>query len=233
MPAFVFLHCMNHGYQYIDIHTHDTATARPDVLRIQSIMAGNPTPANSASRFSLGIHPWQLDGNNHQTLWMELLQQMDAPQLCAIGETGLDRSIQTPMQLQMDVFEQHIQLAENRKLPLIIHAVRCMAELLQLRKKHPSGIWIVHGFTGNATQARQCMKLHIHLSFGKALLTASSKLREALMATAPGQLFFETDSAEVAIAEIYQAAANILQIEELLLCRQIETNFQHCFNIVQ
>lgn len=224
---------MNHGYQYIDIHTHDAAPAHPDVLRIQSIMAGVSLPEYPEGYLSVGIHPWQIENNEAHLLWQQLLQQLDVPQLCAIGEAGLDRSIQTPMQRQINVFEQQIQLAARQKLPLIIHAVRSMAELLQLRKKYPAGVWIVHGFNGNAIQARKCMELNMHLSFGKALLTASSKLREALMATSPEQLFLETDSAEVAIAEIYRAAANILQMEELLLCRQIETNFQNCFNIVQ
>lgn len=223
---------MNLGHQYIDIHTHDAAPTHPGVLRIQSIMAGNPSPADPAAHFSVGIHPWQLENNDPQFLWKQLLEQLDAPHLCAIGEAGLDRSIQTPMQRQISVFEQQIQLAARQKIPLIIHAVRSMAELLQLRKKYPAGVWIVHGFNGNAIQARQCMKLNMHLSFGEALLTASPKLREALMATAPEQLFFETDCAEAAIAEIYRAAADILQMEELLLCRQIETNFQNCFKTV-
>lgn len=223
---------MNHGYQYIDIHTHDAAPAHPEALRIQSIMAGDPMPADPAAFFSVGIHPWQLENNDPLFLWKQLLEQLDAPHLCAIGEAGLDRSIQTPMQLQMAVFEQQIQLAQKRRIPLIIHAVRSMAELLQLRKKHPSGIWIVHGFNGNTIQASQCMKLHIHLSYGKSLLNASPKLREALMASAPQQLFFETDTTEVAITEIYRAAANILEMEEQRLCRQIKTNFQHCFKTV-
>ena len=53
----------------------------------------------------------------------------------ALGECGLDKKVQTPLDLQQEVFERQLTLAEKYKKPVIIHCVAAFQELIAIKKK--------------------------------------------------------------------------------------------------
>ena len=54
-----------------------------------------------------------------------------------------------PMELQLAVFKEQVKLSEKLGLPLIIHCVKAMDELLAVKKEfRPQQAWIWHGFRG-------------------------------------------------------------------------------------
>ena len=145
------------------LHTHH----RPSDPAEQFILNCYPgtVPADVA-RCSVGLHPWLVDSMWQQQL--ELLRHdLQLPNVVAIGECGLDMVNGPEMSLQQAAFEAQIQLAETRRLPLIIHCVRAFDQLLLLHKKYnPQQLWIVHGFRGKPQLAQQLLARGIRLSFG-------------------------------------------------------------------
>ncbi len=180
--------------------------------------------------YSVGLHPWDIPEANLATL-TELIDTLAAnPQVLAIGECGLDRSIETDMQTQLNAFVPQIEIAEKHQKPLIIHAVRSYADLLQLKKTRTSQIpWILHGYNGNPETTRQLVKMDFYFSFGAALLKDQDKLNKSLLLIPTDRLFFETDESSVNIESIYIFAASILGINSSELHSRVYSNFQRVF----
>ena len=108
----------------------------------------------------MGIHPWHLTESNADGHWQWLVEMANRPQVVAIGEGGLDKLKGPSLVLQMDVFKRCVLLAEERSLPLIIHAVKCSNELIRLKKElRPVQPWIIHGYRGNPQITKQMAKV--------------------------------------------------------------------------
>ena len=98
---------------YIDFHTHQV----PVLKDVVAIVEGRDT---------WGIHPWKAD---------ETFVVPDLSGKLAIGECGLDGLRGPSMERQEEVFVQQIRLSEEVERPLIIHCVKVLDRLLQLRKE--------------------------------------------------------------------------------------------------
>lgn len=185
---------------FIDIHTHQHAV-------------GGVT---------FGVHPWKLDAKALKTLETLLKDH----QIVAIGETGLDRAHKETFELQLEYFEKHILLAEQYGKPLIIHNVRATADILRLHKKHqPRQPWIIHGFNGAIDEARQLTECGIYLSVGESLFYPNRKIAKSISSIPLEYLFFETDTSEKSINDIYEKASELLDIPLNQLKEQIFINF--------
>ncbi|MGL5957318.1 MAG: TatD family hydrolase, partial [Phocaeicola sp.] len=145
-----------------------------------------------------------------QLIWLQSVVQKSP--IIAIGEVGLDKLRGAPFSIQQDLFREIVQIAETAQLPLIIHQVKAMNELMALRKElNPTTPWILHGFRGKKELALSALKQGFYLSFGVYYHA------EALQATPTNRLFLETDTADVAIETLYQQAAALRNcpVEEL------------------
>lgn len=213
---------------YLDIHCHRSAEPQHVALVNEELTAFKPIGGRAVC--SLGIHPWSIEGQNINNLLETLTFSADYPAVLAIGECGLDRAIATPISQQIDIFSQHILLAERLKKPLIIHCVRAYAEVLQLKKHlQPAQAWIMHGFSGKPALAGQLLQHGCYLSFGQGLLR-QGPAQDSLASTPVDCLFLETDAAhDVSISEIYAVAAKILALDVATLRRQIVANFHRVF----
>jgi TatD DNase family protein len=215
---------------YIDIHSHGNKKTEAGIVAIKNLLAGEMIPELSEGFFSVGIHPWQLEEGNIDQLKQQFQNSVKNPQVIAIGEAGLDKAIQTPLEEQIPVFRMQIEMAEEIKKPLIIHAVRAFGEIIQLRKSTKAkAIWIVHGFRGGPETALQLLNHGIFLSFGSALLKEDEKLNSALRVVPNEQLFLETDESSCNIEEVYQKAAIYRKQSLDVLKSAIFANFARCF----
>ena len=214
----------------IDIHCHQRASnAGIQLLNLDARAEVNFDEVQGYC--TMGIHPWDLDYLNLAEALQKLEYTCRYPWLLALGECGLDKTIATPLPLQIEVFSAQIALAKRHHKPLIVHCVRAYNELLSV-KKHLAGkqIWILHGFNAHPTMAEQCLKAGCHLSFGHALLRDTGKARTSLLQTPIERLFLETDAcSDITIGEIYVAAAKILDLDLHCLQRQIVANFHRVF----
>ncbi len=112
----------------------------------------------------------------------ELAEQ---PVVCAIGETGLDCYWDdTPIELQHDFFDRHMDLCRQKSLPMVIH-MRDSGDLIvdQLRRQVAVPAGVMHSFTGDARLAQQCLELGLHISFaGMVTFKKSDELRSGRQA---------------------------------------------------
>lgn len=175
--------------------------------------------------YSAGIHPWDLaEEYDAEELLKSLSALFTSRQLVAVGEAGLDKLAIAPMGFQIEMFEKQVLLSEELRLPLIIHCVKAMEELLAVKKKlHPAQPWIWHGFRGKAEQAVQLIKNGIYLSFG------IHYPEKTLNAVPVERLFLETDDSPVDIEDVLRGAARVRGVGEEELRREIVENIQKVF----
>ncbi|MFM8341257.1 MAG: TatD family hydrolase [Methylomonas sp.] len=212
---------------FIDIHCHHASDDAGLALISFDVAEFNPQLAERQV-YSLGLHPWFIEQQDWQVSLQTVVNHRN---LLAIGECGLDKAINTPLELQMQVFKQQIQLAKQWNKPLIIHCVRAFNEIIQLKQVNPDlKAWIIHGYNGKPPMAQQLIKHGFYLSLGKALLTENSNAQHTLSILPLERLFLETDAAnDISISAIYAAAAKIAEIDVSTLKQQILANFQRVF----
>lgn len=168
---------------------------------------------------SVGLHPWQVTSRWEDEYAEYLRKLSNGQKVVAIGETGLDKSRGGAWEYQMQAFEFQALLAEERNLPLIIHCVRAVQEIIAFKKQlKPAQPWIIHGFRGKPEQAQQLCKLGFYLSIGEHCSP------ETLRTIPPQALFLETDESAMPIEELYRRTALVRNVSMEELVRQIEAN---------
>jgi TatD DNase family protein len=139
-----------------------------------------------------GLHP------HEATHGVEtILQFLDDPQVIAIGECGLDYYYDhSPRDIQRAAFAAQIQLAHQRKLPLIVHTRDAWADTFDVFAAE--GVpeqTIFHCFTGGPDEARQCLDLGAYLSFsGIVTFKTATDLHDAARMCPIDRMLAETDS---------------------------------------
>lgn len=150
--------------------------------------------------YSLGIHPYFLVEFQHSDL--DLLHQLAmSSDLIAVGECGLDSSISN-MQLQQQVFEAQIELANTTKKPLIIHHRRSHHLIHQSFKVcKPKFGGVIHSFTGSIQDANKYIDLGFKLGVGGSITyDRANKTRQTLASIGLEHLVLETDSPDMPLA---------------------------------
>ncbi len=121
------------------------------------------------------------------------------PHIAAIGETGLDRHWDdSPWDVQVANFVQHIQLARRLDKPLVIHTRDCADEMLELlqSQSREGGPFraVMHSFTGPQAIADGCLELGFYISFAGMLTYKNAADLREIAATIPlDRLLVETD----------------------------------------
>ncbi len=213
---------------YIDFHTHKPVA---EGIAIENLRATETKGIRNATYFSVGIHPWDMHHQDLDTQWAYVRHMAENAQVLTIGESGLDRNAEAPLDVQAVWFERHCQLAEALQKPLVIHCVRAFTELMQIRKERkPTVPWIIHGFNANPEIARQLRKYDFYFSLGSALLRSESNASQLLKTLPEDRFFLETDDKDVSIQAVYQAASERLHKPEHLLKQEVFARFQILFS---
>ena len=215
--------------QYINLHTH----RKPRVIGEIAIRNGFLKTIDFSKidyPVSLGIHPWHVHKTNID--WALAQIEKNHAQIIAIGECGLDRAIQTTIELQLTTFHKQIELAIQYRLPVIVHCVKAYSDFAGIAKQYPNVKFVLHGFSGNEETLQMLLNFkNVCFSVGKYLFNEASNASLLIGKIPINHLFLETDTSKYLISEIYQKAAQILEIEETVLKNQIFDNFANLFKI--
>ena len=214
---------------FIDIHTH-TTKSRDNLLQIVNLDLNQLCPEQGY--YSYGIHPWALDDADFQAekALQTLEEKLKLPQVLALGEAGLDKMHKASFERQIELFERQIELSEALQKSMILHDVRSHNEIIALRKKHKAHQpWILHGFSGTEQDLKQLIEQGIYLSVGESLLYPERKIYKSFKFIDLDYLFLETDMAEIGVETIYEAAANLLEMDLSALQTRIFSNFARLF----
>lgn len=201
-----------------DFHSHQRrrfALCSCDLLREEV------PPIADCPYLSVGLHPWSLPKEVSSPTVEVALDQLNKlaqeGRIVAVGEAGWDAHSPAAMDYQQQLVEAQWQIAEENRLPMVLHVVKRWQELEYfIHRSRPTVPLIVHGFRGKAPLAQRLLHLGVWLSFGCYYNRES--LCEAWKA---GRLLLETDDSSLPIASIYQAVAEDLGIDLSLLCDRL------------
>lgn len=222
---------MKTNIPYINIHKHGDPAQEEIAIKNVFLDEYFSTPTDKSQKLSVGFHPWQV---NAEILVSDVKKGLEiaaaSSQVVALGETGLDKSANNPLDNQLKIFKTHIEVSESYRKPLIIHCVRAFQEVLATRKELKAyQTWIFHGFNGSPQLAMQIMPAGCMVSFGKAILNEGTRSTHSLFHLQPEQFFLETDDSSIPIATIYEMASRIKQIGHHELARRLYSNFGRLF----
>ena len=122
---------------------------------------------------------------------------LDDPNVIAVGECGLDYFYDhSPRDEQRTAFAAQIQLAHERRLPLVIHTRDAWDDTFDvLRAEGVPERTIFHCFTGGPEEASRCLDLGAFLSFsGIVTFRTATELQAAARACPAQRILAETDS---------------------------------------
>ncbi len=210
--------------EYINIHTHKPVGGNIELINVPVVGEWS-----QGKFYSFGLHPWEIGKVNENIILNELQNCCERDKIIAVGEIGLDRAIATPLEIQIKYFLQQLAIAEKYTLPIIIHNVRATSDLFQQKKASSSSIpWIFHGFKGSFQDALQLIDKQCFLSFGTSILN-HTKSQEVLKKIPLDYVFFETDESDENILNIYEKAAELLDICSSDLKEKVYSNFIKVF----
>jgi TatD DNase family protein len=212
--------------KYFNLHTHKF-TNSPEILELvnQYPWEFDATIPN----YSIGIHPWHIDENRLESDLKIIEEKLRLEECLALGECGLDKRIEVPIDLQIAVFETQIALAEKYQKPLVLHLVAAFDELIEIKKRLKVSVAIViHGFSKNEQVAKQLIDNGFYLSFGKYLLR-NPELETVFKSIPNDKFFLETDTIAETLEEVYTLAAKYKNIKIEDLIEVLKINFNTVF----
>jgi TatD DNase family protein len=112
-----------------------------------------------------GFHP-HVAGSMDDAAFCQIRDICQRPRVVAVGETGLDYNRNfSPKKDQLKVFEQHLELAVELKLPLFLHQREAHTDFFRLLKHYRPAIvgGVVHCFTDNEEALRDYLELDMYI----------------------------------------------------------------------
>lgn len=153
---------------------------------------------------AVGVHPTDEDIEGIHPAQLHAL--VGDKKVVAIGECGLDYYRLDPddaetRQLQQDVFDQHILLAAQENLPLIIHCrdrdgvYDAYEDVLVSLTRQQHGKFVMHCYSGTWELAEKFLELGGYISFtGIVTFPKSETMREVAKKTPADKILIETDA---------------------------------------
>ncbi len=189
---------------YFNLHTHRSSGE----VNVVELVNQYPDEFDvSAGYFSIGIHPWRISGERLDAD-LEMIESKLSDKKClAVGECGLDKRIETPIDVQIPVFKAQLDLAVKYRKPVVLHCVAAYQEAIEIKKEFGISVpMIIHGFSKNEQVAKQLLDAGFYLSFGKYLLR-NPELENVFKLVPDDRFFLETDMIDETIQEVYSLAA--------------------------
>jgi TatD DNase family protein len=145
---------------------------------------------------TVGVHPHDAKEVTGQAI-RQLHALAQNKKVVAIGETGLDFHYDhSPRDKQAEVFKNHLQLASELALPVIIHSREAFDDTMKILKQSGPDLKkvVFHCFSGSAEQAKVVLDAGYHISFtGVVTFKNAERTRGAAEIVPLDRLMLETD----------------------------------------
>lgn len=194
-------------------------------------------------RMACGIHPTSSEDPERQILLVR--EQLDRCRAVAIGETGIDRfHDRAPLPVQEKMFRLQLELACEKKLPVIIHNREADDDIIRILADYPAlPGGVMHCFSGDFDRLSPLLDRGFYFSFaGNLTYKKSDAIREAAVKTPLDRILAETDAPWLApqsmrgkdnhpglITETFRLLAELKSIPLDQLETRIEDNFNALF----
>lgn len=169
------------------------------------------------------------------------------PRVRAIGETGLDffrTEGQDALEAQQYSFEQHIEIAKQNDIALMIHDREAHGNVVQTLKRVGAPEKVVfHCYSGDVELAQICQDNGWYLSFaGNVTFKKNQHLRDSLLSVSPELLLIETDApfltpepmrgrpnAPYLVPHTLRYIANLMGWNEVRMAEQFNVNTERVY----
>lgn len=144
----------------------------------------------------IGIHPHNANDFNDKNLNI-IAELTKEDKVVAVGETGLDYYYDfAPKKVQHENFRQHLKLARELSLPIIIHNRESDKDLLDIIKEEQNGNirGVLHCFSSGIYEMEKALDLNMHLSFTGNVTFKKSNHAEVIEKVPEDRFMIETDS---------------------------------------
>lgn len=143
----------------------------------------------------VGIHPHEAAEVPEN--WEEQISQLlKDEKAVAIGEIGLDYHYDfSPRDVQKQVFEAQMRLAEQYDIPVIIHDREAHGDTIAVIDRFPNVRGVLHSFSGSYEMAEYLVKKGWYISYsGSVTFKTAEKLRASVKAVPIDSVMCETDA---------------------------------------
>ena len=199
---------------------------------------------------TIGIHPHEAKEVTDRHL-DELLKLAKHPKVIAWGEIGLDYFYDhSPRDVQHRVFRDQMALAQQAKLPIVIHCRDAWSDCLNMIEEHwrPTGLGgILHCFTSTLEDARRGVEMGFLVSFaGNSTYPKTQNLRDVAKALPLENILIETDSPYLApqsyrgkrnepayVAEVARTLASVRNLSPDEVAAATSDNFRRFFRLAR
>jgi TatD DNase family protein len=142
---------------------------------------------------SAGIHPH--NAGTYTAAHLEALAELsESPGIVALGEVGLDYYRgDWSQEIQRALFEDAISLANDTRLPLIIHSREAFADTMAILNRARVPI-VLHCFEGGEREAREAVERSYYVGLAGNTTYKNSRTAEILEILDPERILVETDA---------------------------------------
>ena len=193
---------------------------------------------------AIGYHPH--DAKDAPGNYLQRLEALAKhPKVKAIGEIGLDyyRDL-SPRPIQKRVFIEQIELADELKLPMVIHCRDAMDECLPIVAEQGYYRGVFHSISADSEQAQKIVGLGFYLGINGTLTYDSKRTKSWLPDVPKDRLLIETDCPYLApvpyrrqrnepayVRYVAEAVASVLETSVEEIAELTESNGRNLFDI--
>ncbi len=142
---------------------------------------------------TIGYHPEEVDVISDDDL-QELRSLLQSEKVVGVGEIGLDyHYVKDNRDKQIALFEKQLKIAEELKLPVVIHSRDAVKDTIDTLKKYKVK-GVIHCFSGSLETALIYIKMGYKLGIGGVVTFKNSKLSEVVAKVGLSNIVLETDS---------------------------------------
>lgn len=144
----------------------------------------------------MGLHPCSVKENYEEEL-AHVEEQFNKRTFYAVGEIGIDLYWdKSTLSIQQDAFKRQIQLAKQKKLPIVIHCREAFDEIFEVLESEKSEnlFGIFHCFTGTQEQAERAISYNMKLGIGGVVTFKNGKIDRFLHEIPLEHIVLETDA---------------------------------------
>lgn len=159
--------------------------------------AEGPTPPSVLFSVVAGLHPHEARlWDAAYESWLRALCAAAPLRRCAaLGEIGLDYHYDhSPREVQRKVFQTQLALAQELKLPVVIHAREADDDLLAILREFPRVRAVLHSFSSGLPLLEGALQLGHLASFSGMVTFKNWALDDAIRMVPAGRLMVETDA---------------------------------------
>ena len=144
---------------------------------------------------AVGSHPDAADEVNEETLAQYRLLARSSPKVRAIGEIGLDYHYEDiPREIQQRAFRAQMALAQELKLPVIVHEREAHEDGMKIVEEFPDVTGVFHCYSGSLEMAKVLIRRGWYIGFGGVLTFKNARKAVEVAAQIPlERIVLETD----------------------------------------